>query len=102
MALSGKPGKSDLQQDVSKRLLAGISALILGSFGLHKFILGYQKEGKILLFSTLGALVLVQVYVGLFLVGGLILLGIAEGVIYLLKKDEAFISKYQVNKKPWF
>ena len=33
----------------NKKVLAGVLAIILGSLGVHKFILGYQKEGFILL-----------------------------------------------------
>ena len=33
----------------NKKILAGVLAIILGSLGVHKFILGYNKEGFILL-----------------------------------------------------
>jgi len=29
-------------------------------------------------------------------------IGIIEGIIYLMKTDEEFVSTYIVNKKPWF
>jgi len=32
----------------SKRVIAGILGILLGVFGLHKFILGYTKEGILL------------------------------------------------------
>ncbi|WP_313791174.1 TM2 domain-containing protein [Lacinutrix neustonica] len=32
----------------NKKLLAGITAILLGWLGVHKFILGYQKEGIIM------------------------------------------------------
>ena len=38
--------------DSNKKVLAGILAILLGSLGIHKFILGYQKEGIILLVAT--------------------------------------------------
>ena len=41
-AFSGGPGGEN------KKVLVGILAIILGSLGVHKFILGYQKEGFIL------------------------------------------------------
>ena len=31
----------------NKKLVAGIVAILIGSLGIHKFILGYQKEGII-------------------------------------------------------
>ena len=82
----------------NKRVLAGILAIVLGSLGIHKFILGYNKEGIILLAVTL--------IVGFFTCGfgaGLTgLIGIIEGVIYLTKTDEEFYNTYQVGNKPWF
>lgn len=75
----------------NKRLAAGLLAILLGPFGIHKFLLGYTSEGIIwLLLSlfTLGA------------VTGL--LGVIEGIIYLTKSDEEFYQTYQVHKKGWF
>ncbi len=37
----------------NKKLLAGILAILLGGFGIHKFILGYNKEELILLGLTI-------------------------------------------------
>ena len=33
----------------NKKLLAGISGILVGYLGIHKFILGYNKEGVIYL-----------------------------------------------------
>lgn len=74
----------------NKKLLAGILAIVIGSLGIHKFVLGYTKEGII-------QIVLTFVTCGL---AGLI--GLIEGIIYLTKSDEEFYEMYQVNKKPWF
>jgi len=74
----------------NKKMLAGILAIIIGSLGVHKFILGYTKEGIIQIVVTF-------VTCGL---GGLIPL--IEGIIYLTKSDEEFYETYQKNKKPWF
>src|SRR5712691_7794750 len=32
-----------------KKVVAGILGILLGGFGIHKFVLGYQKEGLIML-----------------------------------------------------
>lgn len=32
-----------------KKIAAGICGILLGSFGIHKFVLGYQNEGIIML-----------------------------------------------------
>jgi TM2 domain-containing membrane protein YozV len=80
--------------DSSKKIAAGICAILIGSFGIHKFILGYTKEGVIMLLGTIltcgfGAIVTSVI-------------GLAEGIIYLTKTDEEFLNTYVVNKKGWF
>lgn len=82
----------------NKKMLAGILAIVLGGFGIHKFILGYTKEGIILLVVTL---VLGVITCGL---AGWVawIVGIVEGIIYLTKTDEEFYATYQVGRKPWF
>lgn len=82
----------------NKKILAGVLAILLGALGVHKFILGYTKEGIILLVTTvvLGAL---TCGIGASLAG---LIGLIEGVIYLTKTDAEFYATYQVGKKPWF
>ncbi|BFP40689.1 hypothetical protein L0P88_07600 [Muricauda sp. SCSIO 64092] len=86
----------------NKKILAGILGIIVGSLGIHKFILGYQKEGFILLGITVVGMVLTCVGVGVFLVWATGLVGLIEGIIYLTKSDEEFYNTYQVGKKPWF
>lgn len=74
----------------SKRVTAGILALLLGSFGVHKFYLGYTGAGclhLLLLFLTCG---------------GIKFVALAEGIIYLTKSDDEFIETYQIGRKEWF
>jgi len=75
----------------SKRVIAGILGILLGVFGLHKFILGYTKEGIIMLVLALITCGSVPS-----------LIGFIEGIIYLTKSDEEFIEMYQNNYKGWF
>ncbi len=86
----------------NKKILAGILAIILGSLGVHKFMLGYNKEGFILLGFTLVSYALVCLFIGAFLVWIPAVIGLIEGIIYLTKTDEDFYNTYQVGKKPWF
>ncbi|WP_047790698.1 TM2 domain-containing protein [Tenacibaculum mesophilum] len=86
----------------SKRVLAGILAILLGGFGVHKFILGYTKEGIMLLVGTLLSIVLICLFIGAFLMYIPWIIGLVEGIIYLTKSDEEFVETYQVNKKEWF
>ena len=74
----------------NKKVLAGVLGIFFGHIGIHKFILGYNKEGFIqilLTFITCG-------------IAGIV--GLIEGIIYLTKSDEVFYNTYQVGKRPWF
>lgn len=82
----------------NKKILAGILAILLGAFGVHKFILGYTKEGIIMLVITL-IIGVVTCGIAASLVG---VIGLIEGIIYLTKSDDDFYQTYQVGKKPWF
>ena len=81
---------SDKPPGAEKKIVAGILGILLGGLAIHKFYLGYTKEGIIQLvisICTCGA-------------GGLI--GFIEGIIYLTKSDEDFVNTYITNKKGWF
>lgn len=73
-----------------KKIVAGICGILLGGFGVHKFILGYTTEGIIQLVITL-------VTCG---IGSIV--GLVEGIIYLTKSDEDFVRTYIQNKRGWF
>ena len=73
-----------------KKILAGILGILFGGLGIHKFILGYTKEGII-------QIVLTVVTCG---IAGII--GFIEGIIYLTKSDEDFVNTYITNKRGWF
>ena len=72
-----------------KKIPAGILGILLGGLGIHKFYLGYTKEGVI------------QLILGL-LCGIGAIIGLIEGIIYLTKSDEEFVNTYITNKKAWF
>ena len=86
----------------NKKILAGILGILFGGLGIHKFILGYNKEGGILLGATLVGILLSCVGVGLLIVWIPGVVGFIEGIIYLTKSDADFHNTYQVGKKPWF
>ena len=86
----------------NKKLIAGLLGIFLGAFGVHKFILGYQKEGFILLGGTLLGIVTSCIVIGVFIYMATGIIGLIEGIIYLTKSDEEFYQTYQVGKKPWF
>ena len=78
----------------SKRVIAGILGILMSPFGIHKFVLGYTKEGLIMLLVTVLTCGIGGAVMGL--------IGLIEGIIYLTKSDEEFIELYQINRKGWF
>jgi len=78
----------------SKKLAAGLCGILLGQLGIHKFILGYNSAGIIMLLASV-------LTCG---VAGLVMhvIGIIEGIMYLTKSDAEFYDTYMVNKKEWF
>ena len=81
---------SDKPPGAEKKIVAGICGILLGAWGVHKFILGYTKEGIIQIVITICTCG----------IGGLI--GFIEGIIYLTKSDEDFVNTYITNKRGWF
>jgi TM2 domain-containing membrane protein YozV len=77
-----------------KKIAAGLCGILLGHFGVHKFILGYTIEGITMLLVTL-------LTCG---VGGVVMwiIGLIEGITYLTKSDAEFVATYIQNKKGWF
>jgi TM2 domain-containing membrane protein YozV len=81
--------------DISgKKIAAGICGILLGAFGIHKFVLGYTQEGIIMLLVTL-----LTCGFGGFVMG---VIGLIEGIIYLTKSDSEFNTIYLTGKKGWF
>lgn len=77
---------------------AGLLAIFLGSLGIHKFYLGYNTAGFIMLGVTIiGSLFTLGLAAG---VMGLIAL--IEGIIYLTKNQTAFDAEYVYSHKEWF
>ena len=102
--LSSGSGQTQRQQEVptyspnqaaaANKLPAGICGILLNCLGVHKFILGYNTEGLIML---LGSLLTCGIAAPVFAV-----IGFVEGIIYLTKSDEDFVETYVKNKKGWF
>lgn len=94
--------RETFQSKENKKILAGVLGIIFGGLGIHKFILGYNKEGGILLGATLLGILLSCLAVGILFVWIPGVIGLIEGIIYLTKSDEEFYQTYQVGKRPWF
>lgn len=85
------PLPSDVQ---TKKLAAGICGILLGAFGVHKFILGYTTPGIILLVATVVTCGIASAVTSI--------IGLIEGIVYLTKTDEDFYRTYMVGRKEWF
>jgi len=83
--MSSSPGA---QPTESKRVLCGVLALLLGTLGIHKFVLGHTGAGIIMILLSCTGISSV--------------ISLIEGIIYLTKSDDEFIRIYQVEKKAWF
>jgi len=86
--------ESNLTEASNKKLAAGLLAIFLGSFGVHKFVLGYNTAGLIMLLVTV-----LTCGVAGFVMG---VIGIIEGITYLTKSPEEFDAIYLQNSKEWF
>jgi TM2 domain-containing membrane protein YozV len=76
------------------KVAAGILAILLGVFGIHKFYLGYTGAGIVMLLVTLCTLFILSPLIGL--------IAFIEGILYLVKTDEEFEETYVRNKRAWF
>ena len=78
----------------NKKLAAGLLGIFLGSFGLHKFVLGYTKAGLIMLLLTVLSCGLAGFVMGV--------IGLIEGIIYLTQTPQEFKVTYLDGRKEWF
>jgi len=81
---------SDAQDVGGKKTAAGICGILLGSFGVHRFILGDATGG------------ILRIVISVITCGAGGIIGLIEGIIYLTKSDEDFYQTYIVEKKGWF
>ena len=73
-----------------KKVTAGICGILLGAWGVHRFILG-DATGRI-----------IRIVLTLVTCGAASIIGLIEGIIYLTKSDEDFVNEYITNQKGWF
>jgi TM2 domain-containing membrane protein YozV len=64
----------------SRKITAGLLAILVGGFGVHKFYLGDSNMGIL--------------YLCFFWTGVPAIIGIVEGIIYLTMSDDEFCRKY--------
>ena len=78
----------------ANKIAAGVCGILLGSLGVHKFILGYTGAGLVMLLVTLLTCGLASPVIHI--------IGLIEGIIYLTKSDDEFVRTYVDGRKEWF
>lgn len=79
------------------RLVAALLALFLGTIGIHKFYLGYNRAGLVML--------LVSIFGAILLLIPTIVMGIiafVEAITYLMMPEDEWNQRYVVGERPWF
>jgi TM2 domain-containing membrane protein YozV len=85
---------SAIAAKASTKIAAGICGILLGTLGIHKFILGYSGAGLIMLLVTILTCFLASPVMWI--------IGLIEGIIYLTKSDDEFVRTYVDGRKEWF
>ena len=85
------PGNTPTVEEANRlKVAAGVVAILLGGFGIHKFILGYVGAG------------ILQIIISIVTCGVGAIIPLIEGIIYLTKSDEDFYQTYIVGRRTWF
>ncbi|MFN7342872.1 MAG: TM2 domain-containing protein, partial [bacterium] len=79
------PTSGFTKEQKDKKLIAGLLGILLGGLGIHKFYLGYTKEG------------IIQIVVTIVTCGFGSIVGLIEGILYLTKTDDEFVATYVVG-----
>ena len=101
MTSTGSTGGSATPGSKSK-IAAGLLAIFLGGFGIHKFYLGYRKPAVIMLVGGLIGFFGSFLLLPLLLIIATSIVGFIEGIIYLTKSDAEFEQIYVQGTRDWF
>jgi TM2 domain-containing membrane protein YozV len=91
LPIHAQPQKTD-------RTTAGLLAILLGALGIHKFMMGYQQQGIIMIAVSLGAGIVTCGIASVVIH----IIAIVEGIIYFSMSDEEFDRTYITGRKSWF
>lgn len=83
------------------RVVAALLAFFLGGLGVHKFYLGKNRAGLIMLALTLLGFLTSIILIGLPILFGVGAVAFVESIIYLLTSDDDFDAKYGRGNKEW-
>ena len=82
----GVANKKVANASSKSKIVAGLLGIFLGCFGVHNFYLGYTSKAVTQLVLTIVGIVLSCVLVGAFLVLGIEIWGLVEGIMILCGK----------------
>lgn len=96
-AASVFPIAGDFSLGEKNKWVAALLAFIVGGLGIHKFYLGKNRAGIIMLVVFLGGILLAAIPT-------MIVSAVAfiECVIYIVKSDQQFYDDYVVGDRAWF
>lgn len=95
---NGNIDRSEISKSNKSKNVAGILAILFGAWGVHKFYLGYTKTGIITILISLACFIVTFGVLGTLPA----IIGIYEGIHYLLMSKEDFYFQYIENEKHWF
>jgi TM2 domain-containing membrane protein YozV len=81
----------------STKVAAALLAFFFGAFGVHKFYLGYNRQGVIMLLTFLFGFILLglpSIAIGI--------IAFIEFILYITKSDADFDQTYVIGQRPWF
>ncbi len=93
-----QPAQPAVNPSSKDHVAAGLLAIFLGTFGIHKFYLGYNTQGFIMLAIS----ILAGVFTFGIAAGVIWVIAVIEGVLYLTKNQSDFERIYVYNKREWF
>ena len=83
-----------VQEFASKKVVAGVCGILLGGLGIHKFVLGMNTPGLIMMLASILTCGVASPIMSI--------IGLIEGILYLTKSDEDFHREYAIEQKQWF
>ncbi len=95
-------------ENAKDKTIAGIAGILCGSFGIHRFYLGQNKAGLVYLGYTLCSGVVISIITAVtFGIGGILyplvsaawIVGVVDGIMYLVASDSEFDAKYAHNNQ---
>lgn len=82
----GVENKQTAALGAKSKMAAGLLGIFLGAFGVHNFYLGYTTKAIIQLVCTLVGFLLSCIVIGVFIVLGIEIWGLVEGIMILSGK----------------